>query len=77
VLLISGNTFVATGAQQVLLPRGPPIMPDGPPIRLQPNPPPVFQLEGTGSCAGEAQLPVSLTLNFDETRHLLPSSTAA
>jgi hypothetical protein len=70
----SGNTYVATGAQEVLMPTPPPITPQG--FTLAPTPPPIFQLEGTDSCAGQAQLPVSFTLNFDQTGHLLPTSTA-
>jgi hypothetical protein len=70
----SGNTYVATGAQQVLAPQPPPISPQG--FALQPMPPPIFQLEGTDSCAGEAQLPVNFNLIFDGSGHLLPNSTA-
>jgi hypothetical protein len=70
----SGNTYVASGAQEVLMPVPPPIIPGGPPI--SPQPPPIFQLEGTASCAGQLQLPVSFNLVFDQTGHLLPSSTA-
>jgi hypothetical protein len=71
----SGNTYVATGAQEVLMPSPPPITPQG--FALQPSPPPIFQLEGTDSCVGKAQLPVSFNLMFDGGGHLLPGSSAS
>jgi hypothetical protein len=70
----SGNTFVMTGAQDFSGPTPPPITPQG--FALQPNPPPIFQLEGTDACAGKAQLPVNFNLIFDSSGHLLPSSSA-
>ena len=74
---LSGNTYVATGAQTIELPNPPPVTPQGFSIVLGPDAPPIFQLEGTGGCAGQAQLPVSFTLNFDQTGHVLPSSKAS
>ena len=73
--LSSGSTYVATGAQDVLIPNPPPITPQG--FALSPLPPPIFQLEGTDSCAGQAQLPVNFNLMFDGSGHLLPGSSAS
>jgi hypothetical protein len=81
----TGNTYVATGAQKFEGPDAPPITPqgftivlgpEGPPIRLSPDGPPIFTLEGTGACTSQLQLPVSFKLVFDQTGHLLPTSTA-
>ena len=74
-LCSSGSTYVATGAQDVLQPGPPPITPQG--FALTPQPPPIFQLEGTDSCAGQAQLPVNFNLIFDSSGHLLSGSSAS
>jgi hypothetical protein len=71
----SNATYVATGAQDFRMPAPPPITPQG--FALAPTPPPIFQLEGTDSCAEQVQLPVNFNLIFDSTGHLLPSSTAS
>lgn len=69
----SGNTYVATGAAELDITPPSPIIPPSP---ITP-PSPIFTLEGTGSCAGKAQLPVSFTLMFDASGHLQPTSTAS
>ena len=70
----TGHPYVATGAARLDAVPPDPIAPQG--FALSPNPPPVFELHGTGSCEAQFQLPVSFSLLFDSSGHLLPGSTA-